>query len=87
MKMKLELFFFPECPYCQIVLDSIQKNKLQDKIILLNTREDSSSKERLIKDTGRRTVPCLYVNNTPMHESAEISRWLTQNAHEILNGN
>lgn len=87
MKPTLELFYFPECPYCQIVLESIKKNNLETKVSLLNINTNSSYKDRLLKDTGRRTVPCLYIDNKPMHESRDIANWLTKNATEILNGN
>lgn len=40
--------------------------------------EDKASLDRLVQDTGRRTVPCLYIDNQPMHESNDIVDWLTQ---------
>jgi len=87
MTFKLELYYFPECPYCQIVLKAINVNKLNNKVILLNTRENKLFREKLIKDTGRGTVPCLYIDNKPMHESKDIADWLSHHAKEILNGN
>lgn len=81
--MKLELFFFPECPFCAFVLDAIDRLDIKDKITLLNTRTHPANAERLIKDTGRRTVPCLYVDNKPMHESRDIVIWLESHLKDI----
>jgi glutaredoxin 3 len=81
--LKLELFFFPECPYCDFVLKAIDRLGIKDKIIFLNTRTHSANAERLIKDTGRRTVPCLYIDNKPMHESRDIVIWLENHSKEL----
>ena len=32
-----------------------------------------------LKITGRRTVPCLYIDGRPMFESRDIIRWLNDN--------
>lgn len=80
---KLELYFYPECPYCQIVLEALEETNLQDKVSYYNTRQDSAKREKLIKDTGRATVPCLYIDDKPMHESRDIASWLHRYAKEI----
>lgn len=80
---KLELYYFPACPYCQIVLSAIKENGLTDKITYKNIHEDSKSREKLIQDTGRGTVPCLYIDGKPMHESLEIAQWLKANAKDL----
>lgn len=82
--MKLELFYFNECPYCVYVLDAIDRLGIKDKISLINIRTHSNAIERLIKDTKRRTVPCLYIDNKPMHESRDIVNWLETNLKDIL---
>ena len=82
--MKLELFFFPECPYCDFVLKAIDRLGLKDKIFFYNTRSQAAYAERLLKDTGRRTVPCLYIDNKPMHESRDIVIWLEKNSKDIV---
>jgi glutaredoxin 3 len=80
---KLELYFFHSCPYCQIVLSSIKENKLEDKVTLVDIHQDASKKQKLIQDTGRGTVPCLYIDGKPMHESREIAQWLKKYAQEL----
>jgi glutaredoxin 3 len=77
----LELFFFPQCPYCQLVLESIDDMDLQ--VDMLDTRKDDRNHKRLVKDTGKGTVPCLYVDNRPMHESRDIVAWLEKNQDKL----
>ncbi len=79
---KLELFFFPACPYCQIVVEVIEELELE--VSYKNIRQDPASLEKLTRDTGRRTVPCLYIDNQPMHESQEIIAWLRSNVDRLL---
>lgn len=82
--MKLELFYFSECPFCAYVLDAIDRLGIKDFIILRNTRTNPQNLERLLKDTGRRTVPCLYIDNKPMHESRDIVVWLEAHQKDII---
>ena len=78
MKYNLELFYFPECPYCQRVLRTIEQLGLTD-ITFSDIHQNPAKKETLIKDTGRKTVPCLYIDNKPMFESSDIMQWLETN--------
>ncbi|MFY7993960.1 MAG: glutaredoxin family protein [Bacteriovoracaceae bacterium] len=80
---KLELYYYNECPYCQIVMSAIRETKLEGKVAMMNIRENPSYKEKLIKDTGRGTVPCLYIDGKPMHESRDIANWLKEYAKTI----
>ena len=77
---KLELYYFDECPYCQLVLGTLSKVGLTDKVTMKNIRKDPSNREKLMKDTGRGTVPVLYIDGKPMHESRDIARWLEEYA-------
>lgn len=81
--MQLELYYYDECPYCQIVLEAIEETGLQDKISFKNTRKDPRNREKLVADTGRGTVPCLYIDGKPMHESRDIANWLRANASKL----
>jgi glutaredoxin len=80
---KLELYYFEQCPYCQIVLSAIKTNGLNDKVHYFDTRKESKHREKLISDTGRSTVPCLYIDGKPMHESRDIADWLKKYADEL----
>lgn len=79
---KLELYYYPECPYCQIVLSALKETGLENSITFYNTREDSKARERHIQATGRQTVPCLYIDGKPMFESRDIADWLRKYAQE-----
>lgn len=48
--------------------------------------DDPHAKERLIQATGRQTVPCLFIDGKPMHESRDIAAWLHNYAKEIAHG-
>lgn len=78
---KLELFYYETCPYCQIVLQVI--DQLSIKVDYKDIFADRENLNRLVADTGRRTVPCLYIDNKPMHESADIARWLKANVNNL----
>ena len=73
----LNLYYFPSCPFCQYVLIKINELKLDIKYT--NIHEDMDAREKLFNDTGRYTVPCLYIDGKPMHESSEIIDWLNSN--------
>ena len=77
---KLELYYFDQCPYCQIVLSAIKETGLESKVTLLNTLKVPKNKEKLVQDTGRGTVPCLYIDGKPMFESLDIANWLREYA-------
>jgi len=78
---KLELFYYEECPFCQFVLQTIKK--LNILVEYKNIREDSANLNKLLNDTGRRTTPCLYINNRPMFESSDIVSWLNQQLENL----
>lgn len=53
------------------------------KVKKCNTMEDPRHEQKLLQDTGRRTVPCLYINGDPMHESSDIIAWLIEHQNEL----
>ena len=74
---KLELYYFPACPYCYIVLQKIEELSLN--ITLKDIHEDQNAREYLYNITGRYTVPGLFINDKPIHESLLIIKWLEEN--------
>ena len=74
---ELELYYFEACPYCRIVLNAIDRLNLE--VTYRHIHEDRKNYERLIRDTGRGTTPCLYIDSKPMHESSDIIEWLEKN--------
>ena len=78
---KLELFYYTSCPFCQYVLHTIKE--LNIKVEYKDILSNQDNLERLVNDTGRRTVPCLYIDNRPMHESSDIIEWLRSNSSKL----
>ncbi len=79
--MKLDLYYYDECPYCQRVLRVIQELKL--KINYCNTRKSTEHRDFHLKTTGMTQVPCLYIDGKPMFESMDIIDWLKANQANI----
>ena len=64
-----------------MVMDVIDELSLEVELRdIMSSREHL---EKLVSDTGRRTVPCLYIDGKPMHESSEIMKWLKANAPQL----
>lgn len=85
-KKTLELYYFDQCPYCQTVMHVLRVTGLEEDVKYYNIFEIPQHREKLIKDTGRSTVPCLYINGKPMFESKDISDWLYEYARELQQG-
>ncbi len=87
-KMKLSLYYYDSCPFCKIVIKVIKDLNLL--VSFKNIHEDEENLHQLIKDTGRKTVPCLYIDKKPLFESLDIVAWLKKNAdnlEKVQNGN
>ena len=83
-KPLLELFKYDACPFCVRVMDLI--SKLNIKVEMKDIMLEPESLRRLVSDTGRRTVPCLYIDNNPMFESLDIMNWLSENRDKLEKG-
>lgn len=77
----LDFYYFEECPYCQRVIRTIKK--LNILVNWNNIHEDSKHMNFLVDATGRRTVPCLFIDGKPMHESLDIIEWLETNESNL----
>lgn len=73
----LELYYFDSCPYCQKVLNTI--NELKILVSYKDIHDDINEMHKLFYITGKKTVPCLFINGDPMHESSDIVNWLKAN--------
>jgi len=77
----LELYYFDSCPYCQRVL-----NVIIELNILVSYQDiygDSNAMQKLFYITGKKTVPCLFIDGNPMFESLDIIDWLKSNQHTL----
>jgi glutaredoxin len=80
-KFTLELFYFDSCPFCRLVLDFAKEAGI--KLTLKNTLTQPQNRDFLMEKTGRGTVPCLFINGQPMHESRDIVKWLKENQNHL----
>jgi glutaredoxin len=78
---QLDFYYFDACPYCQKVLKVIKKHNI--KVDYKDIYEDTNSLQKLMYITGRKTVPCLFIDGVPMHESSDIVAWLENNLESI----
>lgn len=39
--------------------------------------------QKLTLITGKKTVPCLFIDGDPMHESMDIINWLESNLEKL----
>lgn len=70
----LELYKFDACPYCQRVMKTIEDKKI--KVTYLDIYENTHHMQKLMLITGKKTVPCLFIDGDPMFESLDIIQWL-----------
>lgn len=77
MAKKLDLYYYPECPYCQRVLRAISANGYEG-ITLKNIHADAEADETLVRVGGKHQVPCLFIDGEPMYESLDIIDWLAR---------
>ncbi|MGZ3786903.1 MAG: glutaredoxin family protein [Bacteriovorax sp.] len=77
----LELYYFEACPYCQRVIKVIDELKI--KVVYKDIYDNLNDMQKLLQITGRKTVPCLFIDGNPMHESLEIIDWLRANKDKL----
>jgi glutaredoxin 2 len=75
----MELYFYEECEYSQIVLNTITNLKIKDQFTFKNIRENPDYATELTELTGNVTVPCLVTADGPMKEAREIRKYLVTN--------
>ena len=72
----MELYFYEDCEYSQIVLNTIYKLKIQDKFSFKDIRLNPDYAEVLEDLTGNITVPCLVNAECSMKEAKDIRKYL-----------
>ena len=77
----LDFYYFDSCPYCQRVLNVIRELKI--KVNYKDIYADTNNMQKLMLITGRKTVPCLFIDGVPKHESLDIIDWLKVNASKL----
>lgn len=70
----LELYYSPYCPYCIKVLNALKGMSV--RVTLKNINEDKEAAKTLVEVGGKRQVPCLFINGSPLYESDDIISFL-----------
>ena len=76
MHSRMELYFYEDCEYSQIVLNTISKLKIQDKFTFKDIRLNPDYAQELVDLTGDITVPCLVNAEGPLKEAKDIRKYL-----------
>ncbi|MBQ9690779.1 MAG: glutaredoxin [Eggerthellaceae bacterium] len=67
------------CPYCNMVLEWIAQNWPSEKpLTVKDTRIDAGAEDELMRVGGKSQVPCLFIDDKPLYESADIIAWLDE---------
>ena len=74
--MSMELYFYEDCEYCQIVLNTITNLKINDKLTYKDIRASPDLARELVELTGNETVPCLVNADGPMKGAKDIRKYL-----------
>jgi len=72
----MELYYYEDCEYCQIVLNTIINSKINDKFTYKDIRVNPNYAKELAELTGNETVPCLVTVDGPMKEANDIRKYL-----------
>lgn len=75
--MKLELYKYDSCPFCQRVMSTIER--LGADVEMHDIRKSEDDLARLLEVGGKRQVPCLFIDGRPLYESSDIIAWLQEN--------
>jgi len=70
----LVLYGRASCPYCIRVYRELER--LDVGLELRDTGGGSAHRQELRERTGRTQVPCLFIDDQPLFESADIVAWL-----------
>ena len=76
MHSRMELYFYEDCEFSQIVLNTIYKLKIKDKFTFKDIHLNPNYAKELIELTGDVMVPCLITQNGPMKEAIDIRKYL-----------
>lgn len=74
----LTLYIGKGCPYCEKVTSFLKEENLRDKVEIKEVWNNKENHEELMEVCGDTQVPCLSIDDEPMHESLEIIEKLKQ---------
>ena len=72
----MELYFYEEFEYSEVVLNTNTNLKIKDKFTFGNIRENPDYTRELTDLTGNVTVPSLVTVDGPLKEAKDIRKYL-----------
>jgi glutaredoxin 3 len=75
--VKLELYYFDGCPFCQKVFRYMEERGIT--VTMRNIYEDDDAYRTLKETGGKIQVPCLMIDGHAMYESDDIITWMERN--------
>jgi len=72
----MELYFYEDCEYSQIVLNTISMLNIRGKIKFKDIRLNPNYSKELLELTGDVMVPCLVTKHGSMKEAKDIRKYL-----------
>ena len=72
----MEFYFYEDCEYSQIVLNTIYMLKIKGKIKFKDIRLNPDYSKELLELTGDVMVPCLVTKDGSMKEAKDIRKYL-----------
>ena len=72
----MELYFYEDCEYSQIVLNTISMLKIKDKFTFKDIRLNHDYAKEIVELTGDVMVPCLVTKDGSMKEAKDIRKYL-----------
>ena len=72
----MEFYFYEDCEYSQIVLNTISTLKIKGKIKFKDIRLNPNYSKELLELTGDVMVPCLVTKDGSMKEAKDIRKYL-----------
>lgn len=71
---QLMLYYSPNCPYCKKVTEYL--NQIHKTVPMKDILLHPEYREELAQKGGKKQVPCLFIDNTPLYSSDQILAWL-----------
>jgi len=70
--MDIKLYTTTYCGYCRAAKQLLTERKLAFEEI--DCTEDQATRQRLVEETGQRTVPQIYLDGTPIGGFDDLSK-------------
>jgi hypothetical protein len=77
------LYVKSSCGFSRATLIARDNLHLQERLPIQNVTDDAEARSRLVALAGKDQAPCLVTGGKPLHESADIIRYLVRTSTDI----